>query len=253
MTPDFRGILITGGSSGIGAALARAYAAPDVHIALTGRNAARLEDTAHACEAHGAVVTRHVVDVTDAEAMAALIAEVDAIRPLDLVIANAGISAGTGGGSETAEQTRRIFAVNVDGVLNTLLPAIALMRGRGHGHLAIVSSIAGFRGFGSAPAYCASKAAVKAWGEGLRGWLSRHGIGVSVIMPGFIRTPMTAVNDFPMPFILEADAAARRIQRGIRRNKGRIAFPLPLVFLAWLAASLPDAVVDRLTRHLPGK
>lgn len=249
----FRSILITGASSGIGEALARTSAAPGVHLALSGRDASRLEAVADICRTAGAQVTAHQISVTDSDAMAAWVADINAVHPLDLVIANAGISAGTGGGGESAEQTRAIFAVNVDGVLNTVLPAAQAMAARGSGQIGIVASVAGFRGLPSAPAYCASKAAVKVWGEGLRGHLHGKGIGVSVILPGFVKSRMTAVNDFPMPFLMEGDTAARRILHGLERNKGRIAFPWPTVFAAWLAATLPDSVIGRLGRSLPGK
>lgn len=246
-------VLITGASSGIGAALALAYAAPGVRLALCGRDAERLEDTAVRCRAAGADVACRVLCVTEASAVAAWVAEADAAAPLDVVIANAGISAGTGGGAETAEQTRAIFAVNVDGVLNTVLPAVEALRARGRGQIGIVASVAGFRGLPSAPAYCASKAAVKAWGEGLRGWLAPQGVGVSVILPGFVESRITAANRFRMPLLMPADRAARLIRRGLDRNVGRIAFPMPTVFVGWLMSVLPNAVVDRLTRGLPGK
>lgn len=249
----FHSILITGASSGIGAALAQAYAAPDVRLVLGGRNPERLNAVARACRDAGATVAARIADVTDRTAMTEWVTAEDAVRPLDLVIANAGISAGTGGGTEPPEQTRAIFAVNVDGVLNTVLPALECMRPRRAGQIGIVSSVAGFRGFPGAPAYCASKAAVKVWGEGLRGWLASEGIGVSVILPGFVETGMTAANAFPMPFLMPSDRAARIIQRGLTRNRGRIAFPWPTVAAAWLAGALPDALVDRLTRRLPGK
>lgn len=248
-----RHVLITGASSGIGAALARACAGPGARLTLGGRDMARLEAVAADCRARGADVATTRIDVTDAAAMAAWVSEADAIRPLDLVVANAGISAGTGDGAEGPEQTRRIFAVNLDGVMNTVLPAIGPLRTRRAGQIAIVSSVAGFRGFPSAPAYCASKAAVRTWGEGLRGWLAADNVRVSVILPGFVDTPMTQVNRFPMPFLMTADQAARRILRGLARNRGRIAFPWPTAFAAWMAGVLPDALVDRLTRGLPGK
>lgn len=246
-------ILITGASSGIGAALALEYAAPGVRLALCGRDAGRLEAVAAACRDKGAAVAARVLSVTDAAAVAAWVAEADAAAPLDLVIANAGISAGTGGGGESADQTRAIFAVNVDGVLNTVLPALAPMRARRRGQVAIIASVAGFRGLGSAPAYCASKAAVKAWGEGLRGWLAGDGVKVSVVLPGFVESRMTQANRFPMPFLMPAGKAARIIRRGLDRNRGRIAFPWPTAFGGWLLSVLPDVLVDRLTRRLPGK
>lgn len=248
-----RHILITGASSGIGAALARTYAGPDTLLSLAGRDRPRLDDVAAACRAEGAVVEPSVIDVTDQTAMAAWIAARDGTQPLDLVIANAGISAGTGGSIEPSDQTRRIFAVNIDGTVNTVLPAIEAMRPRRRGHIAIVSSLAGYRGMPGAPAYSASKGAMKLWGEGLRGELGRAGLDVSVICPGFVVTGMTRVNKFHMPFLMDADRAAQIIVAGLAAKRGRIAFPWPMAALAWLGASLPDAFTSWLTRRLPSK
>lgn len=249
-------ILITGASSGIGEALALTLARPGVRLVLGGRHEERLALTAATCRSRGAATETRLVDVSDAAAMAAWIADSDDRQPLDLVIANAGISAGTGGdgsGAETAAQVRRIFAVNIDGVVNTVCPAAERMTAHGTGQIAIVSSVAGFRGLPSAPAYAASKAAVKVWGEGLRGSLARHGVSVSVILPGFVESRMTAVNTFKMPFLMSAEDAAAIILRRLARGQGRIAFPWPTLFVCWLAAALPNALVDRLTRQLPGK
>ncbi|HEY4136713.1 MAG TPA: SDR family NAD(P)-dependent oxidoreductase [Alphaproteobacteria bacterium] len=268
-------VLITGASSGLGAALATLYAASGVTLFLSGRHWPRLDNIAETCRAKGATVHATVVDVTDRDAMAAWIAESDALAPLDLVIANAGISGGSGGdgstdGStlgraskiESAEQARRIFAVNVDGAMNTVLPAIDAMRAHAprdndgapfKGQIAIVSSLAGFRGLPGAPAYCASKAAVRAWGEGLRGTLATDAIRLSVVCPGFVRTPMTAVNPFPMPFLMDAEPAAANIYRGLLNDKARIAFPWPLYALVWFVALLTPALTDRFINKLPEK
>ncbi|MEE9480414.1 MAG: SDR family NAD(P)-dependent oxidoreductase [Kiloniellales bacterium] len=248
-----RAILITGASSGIGAALARVYAAPGVYLALGGRDAGRLDAVAEACRAAGAEAEGTVTDVTDRVAMDDWITAVDASHPLDLVIANAGISAGTGGGGETDEQARRIFATNVDGVAHTVWPALERMTPRGAGQIALMSSLAGFRGFPGAPAYCASKAAVRVWGEALRGNLATSGIGVTVICPGYVRSPMTAVNDFPMPFIMDADRVAAIIRRGLAHNRARLMFPWPLAASTWLLWALPPGWVDPLLRRMPEK
>ena len=245
-------ILITGASSGLGAGLARAYARPGVFLHLSGRDAQRLEAVAEACRAKGAEVSARQLDVTDRDAAAAWVEASDADRPLDLVIANAGISGGTGDG-ESDHQTRAIFAVNVDGVFNTVLPAVPLLRARRTGQIAIMSSLAGFRGFPGAPAYCASKAAVRVWGEGLRGELAPHGIGVSVICPGFVTTPMTAVNRFKMPFLMDVEQASAIMMRGLAANRGRIAFPWQTHLLARLGGCLPNALMDVIAAKMPKK
>ncbi len=248
-----KSILITGASSGLGAALAHAYAAPGVDLALGGRDQDRLEAVAKVCRAAGATVQARAIDVLERERLSVWMSEIDGQSPLDLVIANAGISAGTGGVGETDAQARRIMAVNVEGVLNTVLPAVALMRPRRQGQIAIMASLASFRGFPGAPAYCASKAAVRVWGEALRGYLRDQGIGVSVVCPGYVETPMTAVNKFSMPMLMSAEKAAGIISRGLARGRGRIAFPWPMYALVRLIAALPLALSDPLLRRLPEK
>lgn len=249
-----RSILISGASSGIGHALALAYAAPGITLALGGRHRERLQAVATACRAKGADVVDTVVDVTDAAATAAWVAAAEAAAPLDLVIANAGISGGTsGGGAESPEQTRRIFAVNVDGVVNTVLPALPAMRARRRGQVAVMSSLAGFVGFPGAPAYCASKAAVRVWGEALRGLLAADGVCVSVVCPGFVESPMTAVNQFRMPLLMPPDAAAARIVRQLAAGRGRVAFPWPLYAAVRVLAATPAAWRDRLLGGMPRK
>jgi short-subunit dehydrogenase len=240
-----RSVLITGASSGIGAALARAYAAPGVYLALGGRDAQRLRKVAADCRSAGAEVEWRCVDVVDAPAMAAWLQQADCERPLDLVIANAGVS-GSGG-------NRRILEINLAGVVNTVEPAIARMAPRGEGHLALMSSLAAFRGMPSAPAYCASKAAIRIYGEGLRAALTPEGIAVSVVCPGFVRTPLTASNPFPMPLLMSAERAAALIRRGLDRRRARIAFPLRLYLAVRLLAALPPAWVDRHLARLPAK
>ncbi len=250
---DPKSILITGASSGLGAALAKAYAAPGLSLALTGRDETRLAAVAEACRRQGATVTAEAIDVLEDARLAAWMRDLDAVTPLDLVIANAGISAGTGGGGEDYDQVQRIMAVNVTGVGNTLTPAVELMRPRRRGQVAIMSSLASFRGFPGSPGYCGSKAAVRIWGEALRGSLHAEGLEVSVICPGYVKTPMTDVNDFPMPFLVQADKAAAIIRNGLARNKSRIAFPLRLYALVWLIAALPPTATDWLLRRLPAK
>lgn len=253
-------LLLTGASSGIGAALATAFAAPGRFLALTGRDLGRLEQVAADCRTRGAVVTTQVLDIRDRDATAAWVADTAAGRRLDLVIANAGISAGTAGGREDAAQARAVFETNVAGVLNTVLPAIDVMRsqqgadGAGRrGQIALMSSLAGFLGYAGAPAYSGSKAAVRVYGAALRGALAADGIGVTVICPGFVRSPMTAVNRYPMPLLMDADRAAGLILTRLSRNPATIAFPAPLAWAARLAGMLPAGTVARLSARLPRK
>jgi short-subunit dehydrogenase len=243
--PTPRSILITGGSSGIGAALARRYARPGTHLALGGREPRRLAATAAACRQRGADVTARRVDVTDRQGMSDWIGGVDREAPLDLVIANAG----TAGRHlpDGPERTRAIFAVNLDGVLNTIEPAEAAMVRRGCGHLALVSSLVSFYGSSNSAAYSSSKAAVRLLGEGLRQRLARKGIVVSVICPGFVRTPMNAGIRPRLPLTMSADRAAAIVERGLARGKARIAFPLLTYTAFGLLAALPPDWASRLT------
>jgi NAD(P)-dependent dehydrogenase (short-subunit alcohol dehydrogenase family) len=255
-----RSILITGASSGIGAALAAAYAAPGVTLHLGGRDRGRLSLVADRCRLLGAAAIGTALDVTDAEAMARWINAADARAPLELVIANAGVSTvTTGTGDDGPAAVRRVFAVNVDGVLNTVLPALERMRaregrpGQWRGQVAIVSSLAGMRGMPGAPAYSASKAAEKTWGEALAVRLAPEGIAVSVVLPGFVDTPMTRGNYFRMPMLWPVERAARVIRRGLARRKRRIAFPLPMYLGAWFLGVLPRFASDWLLARAPKK
>jgi len=248
-----RAILITGASSGIGAALALHYAGPGIRLALSGRDPSRLAEIARRCTARGAEVQSRLIDVTNRAAMEDWILQTEGLHKLDLVIANAGISAGTGAQGETEAQARAILGTNLEGVLNTLLPILPLFQARRSGQIALIASLAGFRGLAGSPAYCASKAAVRVWGEGLRDWLAQDNVRVSVVCPGFVTSAMTDRNDFPMPWKMEADAAARRIAQGLARNQGRITFPRRLGALIWLLAALPISWSERLTQRLPRK
>lgn len=248
-----RNILITGASSGIGEALALHYAAKDVQLYLTGRDQERLEGIVSRCETKGAVVNGRTLDVVDKEAMAQWIS---GLVPLDLVIANAGISGGSGGvmNGEPINQARKIFDVNLMGVLNTIEPSLeAMLAGNHKGQIALVSSLSGFRGWPSAPAYSASKGAVRFYGEAMRGVLKDSGIQVNVICPGFVKSRITDANEFSMPMLMTADKAAEIIARGLAKNKGRICFPLPVHFCSWLIGTLPDGLAQIILSKAPQK
>jgi short-subunit dehydrogenase len=243
---DPRAILITGASGGIGGALARAYAGPGVLLALTGRSAERLEACAQACRAAGAMIESAALDIADAAALGAWIESIDRAHPLDLVIANAGITGGLAGTfeGETPDDVRRIMGVNFGGVCNTLHPVIPAMRRRGRGQLALMSSLAALRGLPYSPAYCASKAALKAYGEALRAWLRPEGIEVAVVLPGFVDTKLGRHVAGPKPLQMTAERAARIIRRRLSRNDSHIAFPLLLHWGLRIASTLPSALID---------
>lgn len=248
-------ILITGASSGIGKALAIAYSKQATNLFLGARNIDRLKQVKQICQELNAKINVFCreIDVKNESAMTQWIEEIEQNNVIDLVIANAGISAGTASGIESKQQIKEIFAVNLDGVLNTINPAIVKMKERKKGQIAIISSLAGFRGLPSSPAYSASKAAVRVYGEALRGNLADFGIEVNVICPGYIKTPMTEVNEFPMPFIIEADECAKKIMHGLEKNKSRISFPFPLFFLVWFFTLLSNKITDPIFAKLPKK
>ena len=248
-----RHILITGASSGIGAALAAAYAAPGITLSLQGRDAARLAAVAAVAQAKGAIAITGLMDVTDRLALESWLLARDADLPVDLLIANAGISGGTADGGESAAQVRQIFAVNIDGVITTVQALIPAMTARRRGQIAVMASLAGFRGMPGCPAYSASKAAVRLYGEALRGDLAPQGIAVNVICPGYVTTPMTAANSFTMPFLMTAEKAANLIQSGLAHNRARIAFPFPTYLAVWLLAALPPCLTDWIMARLPKK
>ncbi len=251
-----RNVLITGATSGIGRGLALAYAAGGARqLFLSGRDDARLAEVAEACRTAGADVHPIRLDVTDACAMRAWIEASDRVAPLDLVVANAGI----GAADESEPSIRTLFATNVEGVMNTVFPALdcfldagrqASRRGR---QLAIVSSLTGYHGMPTCPAYSASKACVKAWGAGLRGRYASLGVRVNVICPGFVRSRITDRNTCPMPFFMEADRAARIIISRLDRDVGLISFPWPMRLGMWLLAALPERLSMAIFNRMPEK
>lgn len=246
-------ILITGANSGIGKALALAYAAEGVRLFLTARDHQRLEEVRELCISKGSLVITKSIDVKNKKELRDWILEIGKNYGFDLVVAGAGISAGTLGGNESVNQALEIFEVNVSAVINTVNSAIEVMEKRNSGQIAIISSLAGFNGLPSCPSYSASKAAVRIYGEALRISLLKHKIGVSVICPGYVKTPMTDVNEFPMPFLISADKAAKIIKNGLAKNKARISFPLPLYLIVRLMAILPSFIINPILAKMPGK
>ena len=244
---NFSSIVITGASSGIGEALALDYAAPGVALALTGRDAARLEGVAGACRAKGATVVADTVDVADRERLAAWLTSFDDAHPVDLLLANAGISIDKDNSSlDDFAVVRKTLDVNVGGVLNTVEPLLERMMARKRGQIGIVSSLAGFIGLPYSASYNASKAYVRVWGESIRYVLKKDGIGVSVICPGFVVSRMTAQAPFPMPFLMTSAKASKIIRRGLAANRARIAFPLGTKAAVWFGSMLPGRWTARL-------
>ena len=241
-------ILITGASGSIGAALVKSYAQANqpCHLVLLGRNQHRLEAIAAEHENLHTRISTHSIDITDSSALQDLIESIDRKTPLDLIICNAGVtsSIGKNGEAESWAAIRQVIDVNLYGVLASLNPLISRMQQRQAGQIAIVSSLAAYRGMPITPAYCASKAAVKAYGEALRGWLADDGIQVSVICPGFVKSNMS--DQFPgdKPLMISADRAAKIIIKGLKRNRACISFPFPLNTGMWFLSVLPSGMAD---------
>ena len=247
-----KSILITGASAGIGESLALHYAQPGVTLFLGGRDEARLSAVAEACREKGAEAFTWVGNVTDADAMEGWVFESNAKVPLNLVIANAGIAAGSATVRGLHDAATRAFEINVNGVFNTVHPALTVMADRplpvADAQIAIVSSVMGYIGTARSPAYSSSKGALKSYGEGLRGAFKGVGIGVTVICPGYVITPMMGPNAADYPFAMEADKAASVIARGLARNKARVTFPWQVRFLARFAMNLPGFLMDRVNQ-----
>ena len=251
MRAPFRVIVITGASSGLGAALARAYATPGAMLGLLGRDRTRLDATARACEASGARVRAATLDVADAPAMADWLCAFDDDSPVELLIANAGTSAGPAPGSpsEGVETASRQVAVNLLGTIHTVEPLLPALCARRRGRVAVVASIAAYRGLPYSPGYCASKAGLRAYGEALRPRLEPRGVGLTVVCPGFFDSPMTDRFDGGTPFLISSEGAARLVKRGIDRGRRRVAFPWPLVRGLQFCDIAPAAIGDMILRH----
>ncbi len=248
-------IFITGASSGIGAALAAEYAQrhPRATIGLLARREALLEAVAQTLAP--VATLRYAADVTDPDALAAAARHfVRHAGPPDVVVANAGISAGTlTGEARDAPVFRRIVETNLIAMPETFAPFLAAMRERGSGTLVGIASVAGVRGMPGAGAYSASKAAAIAYLESLRLELRGSGVSVVTIAPGFVRTPMTARNRYPMPFLVDADVFARRAVDAIAARRSFAVIPWQMRIVAALVGALPNPVFDRLFAKAPRK
>ncbi|MEI2387017.1 SDR family NAD(P)-dependent oxidoreductase [Breoghania sp. JC706] len=243
---DFRSIVITGASGGIGTELARAFARPGVVLALIARDAARIEPLADACREAGANVTTAGIDVRDREALHRFLEAHDTAHPVDLLIANAGVTCGLGEGRsrESDADADWLTDVNYKGAVHTVSALVERMRARKGGRIVLMSSLAGMRGLPDMPSYSATKAALIAYGESLRGWLRRDQVGVTVICPGFVTSPMSARHMGAKPFEISAQKAARIIKRAAEKGKPFRAFPFPLALGIRLSKFLPAWASD---------
>ncbi len=239
-----KSLFITGASSGIGEALAVRFAAPGRTLGLMARRVVELNRVADQCRVRGATVSIFVADVGDAAAVRdAAQRFLQTHGPVDVAIANAGVSRRDDESRDEAALSREIIETNLLGVINTLTPFIAPMDGAGSGSLVAISSVAGVRGLPNAGAYSGSKAAVNTWMESLRIRL-RGRVHVMTVCPGFVATPMTASNRFRMPWLITADDAAARIERGIRRKQPVLVFPAPMLALVAIAGFLPRSLYE---------
>jgi NAD(P)-dependent dehydrogenase (short-subunit alcohol dehydrogenase family) len=244
-------VFITGASSGIGAALAREYAARGAVLGLLGRRSEALHALPFAGDHH-----IYAVDVTDHAALAAAAFDFIAREGgADVVIACAGVSAGTL--TERPDDLSRfaeIFAINVTATVATFAPFIETMkRDTGPRRLVAIGSVAGIRGMKGAGAYCASKSAVHTYAESLRLELQPHGIRVVTIAPGYIDTPMTRQNRFPMPFLMPVDRFAAAAARAIDAGASYRVIPWPMGIVAKVLRLLPNVLFDALFAHAPTK
>lgn len=238
-------VFITGASSGIGQALARRFDAMGAELGLVGRSREKLEATLgqmHNAERHAI----YALDVTDRAALFAAARDFDAKAPVDIVLANAGISIGVKTEyEEDLDVLEKVYRTNVFAMAATFHPFIEPMSKRGGGQFVGIGSVAGIRGLPGSEAYCSSKAAVVSYLESLRNDVRKYGIAVTTICPGFVRTPLTAKNPYRMPFILETDEFAGRAVKAILAKDSYRVIPWQMAWVARLLKILPDAVFDR--------
>ncbi len=252
--PVFQGktVFITGASSGIGEALAGELGRYGARLALFARRGERLQEVALAAQrmgAHGTLVLPG--DVRDPDSLKEAARSVQAAwGRIDMAFLAAGVGRPTTLRTYNMDRMRETVEINLLGVVNAVGALLPYFHRQGGGLLVGVSSLADGRGSPLNLAYCASKAGLTNFLEGVRAGCTGKAVRVVIVKPGFVRTPMSAENRFSMPFLVEADEAAKIILRGVRRNKSTIRFPWPMACLVALYNRLPGPLYDRLTRAM---
>jgi len=249
-SPDEGCAWITGASSGIGRAVAQRMARDAWRVVASARSADTLDEMARGSD--GRIVAQPC-DVTDRDQVHATVKAIEeAHGPIALAVLSAGTFTPETVDDFSAEGFRKMVEVNLMGAVHCVEALLPYWRARGRGHLAIVSSVAGYRGLPTSLAYGSTKAALINLCEGLKFDFDRLGLKVQVINPGFVKTPLTDKNEFPMPFLIEVDDAAERIVRGLKSNRFEIAFPNRFVYLLKWLRTLPYAVYFPLVKLRTG-
>ena len=241
---------VTGASSGIGRGVALELARRGYRVHATARRKADLEAlSAEAAALKGSIVSAPG-DVTDRTAMAELVAEIEREQPIALALLNAGGNFLDAPGDLGGEGFARTFALNLQGVVNGFNPVFNAMRARKRGQIAAVASIAGYGGLPNTGAYGPSKAALISFAEGMKFVADPLNVTIQVVNPGYVRTPLTDKNDFPMPFLMDCDQACRRLCDGLERGRFEIWFPTRLALILRLLTSLPYPIYFPLMRAI---
>jgi NAD(P)-dependent dehydrogenase (short-subunit alcohol dehydrogenase family) len=241
-------IWITGGGTGIGRALARSFASDGHHVAISGR---RIDALVEVAAENPIAISCHPLDVTEGAAAERVVVAIESsLGPIDLAVLNAGIYQPTWVAGFDPDVFRRTVETNLIGAANTIAPLLKRMQARGAGTIVIVASVAGYAGLPGAAAYGATKAALINMAEALYPDARGYGVRIAVVNPGFVETPLTADNDFEMPFLMGVDEACRRIRRGIESGGFEIAFPTRFALLLKLARLLPYRLYFKLTARI---
>jgi short-subunit dehydrogenase len=230
---------ITGASTGIGRSLAKELAKDGFTVALTARSADKLESLKAEINAAGGTAIIAAGDVTGEKAMADMVATIEAHGPIALAVFNAGNYWENSGKTLEMKTFKDTYEINVFGVLNGLIPVVERFKQRQRGHVVIVSSVSGYTGLPKASAYASSKAAMINMAECLWFDFVQMNIGIQIVTPGFIDTPLTEKNDFAMPALMPVDKAARRLADGLKTQAFEITFPRRFTWFLKLLAKLP--------------